>query len=124
MARTTVIASTLGAAVAVALGGYVVAGHLHQRGTLPDPIIQLGAEHTTLPMVLRDGRPIVELQINGTGPYAFILDTAAEGTVLSQELAKSLRLPVQGSARIGAPGGRTADATFVRVDRSSLEESI
>jgi hypothetical protein len=88
---------------------------------MPDPGIQLQSEVVSLPMTLADGRPIVEVHINGSGPYRFILDTGAEGTILSKSLADSLKLPVLGQARVGAPGGQgTSDASLVRLDTLQL----
>src|SRR5216684_5280116 len=39
------------------------------------------------------GRPIVDVSINGTGPYRFILDTRASMTVIADDLKDELALP-------------------------------
>src|SRR4029077_4745038 len=65
-------------------------------------------------------RPIVEVKINGKGPYRFIFDTGASGTVISNELAHELFLPALQHAQMGRPGSNTPlDAYVTKVN--SLE---
>jgi predicted aspartyl protease len=45
-------------------------------------------------------RMTVGVSIGGKGPYRFIVDTGAERTVISTELARDLRLGASGSARV------------------------
>jgi hypothetical protein len=45
---------------------------------------------TTVPMLDIGGRPMVEVRINGKGPYAFILDTGASRTALDADLATEI----------------------------------
>lgn len=40
----------------------------------------------------RDGRMTVPVRINGAGPYDFVVDTGAERTVVSEEVAAALKL--------------------------------
>lgn len=40
-----------------------------------------------------DGTPIIRARINGTGPFAFVLDTAASGTTIDPARADALALP-------------------------------
>src|SRR5215471_13002131 len=52
------------------------------------------------------GRPVIEVAINGHGPYRFILDTGAAATVVSEELSRELALaPLAGVAVASANGG-------------------
>ena len=47
-----------------------------------------------LPMEKGDqGSPVIKAHLNGEGPFAFILDTAASGTTIDPERAEKLRLP-------------------------------
>lgn len=39
------------------------------------------------------GSPVIKAHLNGKGPFAFILDTAASGTTIDPERAEKLRLP-------------------------------
>jgi predicted aspartyl protease len=57
-----------------------------------------------LPMANIGGRPVVEVRINGRGPYRFILDTGASITVVDESLQDSLRLPVAEGIQAAAQG--------------------
>jgi len=52
---------------------------------------------------MEKGRPVVEVGIDGKGPFPFVLDTGAGGTVLGSDLASELALPEAGETRIGDP---------------------
>ena len=63
------------------------------------------------------GVPIVEVTVNGTGPYPFVLDTGANVTVISRQLLRNLNVPWVGSVTIAAslgdsPQHRTEAATL------------
>ncbi len=45
-------------------------------------------------------RVTVPVSVQGTGPYRFLVDTGAEATVVSQEIATDLQLPSAGRATI------------------------
>ena len=42
-----------------------------------------------------DGHPLVQVTINGHGPYTFVLDTGASALVVSQWLVDELKLPTR-----------------------------
>ncbi len=50
-------------------------------------------------------RMTVPVQIGSTGPYRFIIDTGAQRTVVSRELAGSLRLAAGPTVRVTAMTG-------------------
>ena len=50
-------------------------------------------------------RMTVPVMINGQGPFDFVVDTGADRTVISEELAKQLNLPQTGTATLHAMGG-------------------
>jgi aspartyl protease len=45
-----------------------------------------------LPMELVAGRPVIRLMVNGKGPYAFLVSTGAQMTVIDEKLAAELAL--------------------------------
>ena len=45
-----------------------------------------------LPMELVSGRPVIRLMVNGKGPYAFLVSTGAQTTMIDQKLAVELAL--------------------------------
>jgi hypothetical protein len=76
----------------------------------------------TVPMLDVGGRPVVELSINGSGPYRFILDTGASRTVVADDLIAELKLPAingadSGPVRIDTLGLDTLMMTDVTVAR-------
>lgn len=61
---------------------------------------------TVLDMRVTDLHPTVWVQVNGKGPYAFLLDTGATGVVVEPELARELALDRQPDrARVTTPTG-------------------
>lgn len=64
-------------------------------------------------------RMTVPVHIGGNGPFAFLVDTGAERTVLSRDVAQRLRLSPSGQATlIGVAGSQTVD--LVNVDEITL----
>jgi hypothetical protein len=53
-----------------------------------------------VPMQDIGGRPVVELSINGSGPYRFIVDTGASTTVVADDLLAELKLSDAGPVRL------------------------
>jgi hypothetical protein len=47
--------------------------------------------------------PVVKAKVNGQGPFAFLLDTGAAGTVLDEEFVKSIGLELGAEQPIGDP---------------------
>ncbi len=68
-------------------------------------------------MRLVRGRPLVDVRINGGGPYPFLLDTGAAGDARADAgLVEKLKLPVVGESRGGAPGGQVVTMPIVQFD--------
>src|SRR5205814_272541 len=57
----------------------------------------------SVPLDVKSGRPVVDVLINGKGPYRFIVDTGASHSVIDSALAKELGLPVLGETHMGDP---------------------
>ncbi|MFH0982497.1 MAG: aspartyl protease family protein [Planctomycetota bacterium] len=80
----------------------------------------LPATPVAVPMELVDRLPLVQVKINGQGPYLFILDTGASLVALNKPLAGTLKLRPDKSAAVGdstGEGGRTVNV----VDLQTLE---
>jgi len=58
-----------------------------------------------IPFDLSSGRPVIEITINGEGPFPFIFDTGAGGVVIGSSLFEELGLDVTGSSLVGSPAG-------------------
>jgi len=82
----------------------------------------------TVPMQDMGGRPVVELKINGRGPYRFLLDTGAVTTVISDELGRELSLSPPAGVQVAAVGGGTRPAIVVihdlRIGDAVLQDTI
>jgi Retroviral aspartyl protease len=62
----------------------VVQAQIRVGPQVPAPAgIEVPKDGVTIPMQDMGGRPVVEIKINGKGPYRFILDTGAVTTVVS-----------------------------------------
>ncbi len=71
----------------------------------PEPILTPEAL-VTLDLMEDDGRRMrVSAKVDGRGPFPFLVDTGADHSVLSQELAKALGLPAAGFARVNGIAG-------------------
>jgi predicted aspartyl protease len=64
-------------------------------------------------------RMTVPVMVNGQGPFQFVIDTGADRTAISTELAERLGLPEDGKARLHAMGGQR-DVQIVRIDSVSV----
>jgi hypothetical protein len=93
------------------------------RNPPPPERVELRTTKTTVPMHLFGGRPVVSVNVNGKGPFQFIIDTGAGGTVVDQELARELGLPDKGRTLAGRPGASApAPAIVTRIDQLDLGE--
>ena len=83
--------------------------HVGPRVPVPSSI-EVPRDGVTVPMQDMGGRPVVELEINGKGPYRFVLDTGAVTTVVSEELSRELSLTAPADMQVAAVGGGTPPA--------------
>jgi hypothetical protein len=90
-------------------------------GGAPPPPPAPSGPVADLPLVLEQGRITVMVGINGQGPFKFILDTGAEGHVISAALASKLGLKVLGTDTVSSPGGKGMISRRVQIDVLSLE---
>jgi predicted aspartyl protease len=75
----------------------------------------------TAPFEVSSGRPMVELTVNGEGPYPFVLDTGAPGLIVRPELVEELELEVLGTTEVNSPlGGTPVEVQQVHVDSIDL----
>jgi Aspartyl protease len=77
---------------------------------------------TTVPIQYRGCFPVVEVMINGQGPFLFSIDTgSAPKADIDTALVAKLKLPVNGKVRGGDPSGRNArEFDTVAVDSIKL----
>jgi hypothetical protein len=106
-------------------------GQVQMRGDPPVPVpatIQVPGDGVTVPMQDMEGRPVIDLKINGKGPYRFILDSGAVTTVVSDELSRELSLTPPAGVQVASVGGGPAPAIVVihdvRIGDAVLEGMI
>lgn len=68
-------------------------------------------------------RMTVPVMVNGQGPFEFVVDTGADRTVISDELARKLNLPKTGTAKLHAMGG-TATVNLVKINTVQVSTNI
>lgn len=96
---------------------------------LPFTGVSASATSVTIPAEIRHGDDgsalvVVQLTINGKGPYAFALDTGASLSLIDSDLAQQLRLPVAGPpVDVSGVGGKQR-VTPVRVSVWALGAAI
>jgi len=83
----------------------------------PAHTLLAAGDTAAVPLDLRMGQPIVDVMLNGQGPYRMFLDTGAGTTVLDSTLAAELGLKSRGKTRIGDP----ADPQAIEADQVMLD---
>lgn len=67
------------------------------------------SDSATVPMQFRGQVPIVEVMVNGQGPFLFMIDTGGGlAADFDTALVASLKLPANGKVRAGDPSGQNA----------------
>lgn len=95
-----------------------VSAGLADETTAPD-------EPISAPFDVSTGRPVVQVMINGQGPFPFILDTGASGPVIRPELAETLDLPVTGEGEVRSPlSDETMTVDSVGIETLSLNGAV
>jgi Aspartyl protease len=64
-----------------------------------------GAQTVRVPIGGYDGKPTVQIWLNGTGPYKFILDTGASVTLVQRRLLQQLHISVRDPVTIRTVSG-------------------
>ncbi len=103
-------------------------GQSHMGGgpQVPAPAsIQVPGDAVTVPMQDMEGRPVIDVKIDGKGPYRFVLDTGASVTVVSDELGRELSLPPLAGVHVASKGGGPVPAIVmihdIRIGNAVLE---
>ncbi len=116
----------LAAALLVAAPAYAATpGQIAPGQIAPGPILGDAPSAATTVEAGEDqsNRMTVPVTVNGQGPFQFVIDTGADRTVISKELAEQLALPKSGTAKLHAMGG-TGQVTIVKIDRFQVSDKI
>lgn len=102
------------------------AAHAAGRAGAPTPMrmpptqFQMAADSVVIPMRLEGGRIVVDVKIGGKGPFPFLFDTGAHGSVMDLAFAHELGLPLGPEVMVGSPGGAGRPGHIVTLDRLEL----
>ncbi|MDQ5979775.1 MAG: hypothetical protein QG602_2750 [Verrucomicrobiota bacterium] len=103
------------------LASFALSGCMSRPPRLDQPPGEtiLSADRVDLPAIFVGGRPCVELKVNGQGPYRFILDTGAQATSITPQVAREAGVLIARRyvARIGGAGGHSKRAYLGAVKR-------
>ncbi|MGE3303770.1 MAG: aspartyl protease family protein [Hyphomonadaceae bacterium] len=88
------------AALTLALCGAARAQTEALAAVTPASVVEPDVEQSIQTRLSSTDRMLASVTIDGKGPYAFIVDTAAERSVISRELAEALALPEVGRSRL------------------------
>jgi CubicO group peptidase (beta-lactamase class C family) len=75
------------------------------------------APFTEVPLLRLRGLPVVEVRVNGSGPYRFVVDWGANILAVSPKLSRELRLPRLG----GGPNGEHVEVKELQVGADVFE---
>jgi len=109
---------------ALLVASFALSGCMSRSPRLHQPPEQtlLTADRVELPAILIGGRPCVDLKVNGKGPYRFLLDTGAQGTSITPQVAREAGIPTlrRHVAKMSGAGGQSRLAYIGVVDRIEL----
>lgn len=101
--------------------GQAMASHGGAKHLRPAPAqVELKEAQVIVPMDSFGGRPVVSLMLDGRGPYRFVFDSGAGGSVVSRTLTDALGVAAEGEVRVGSPGGSTNPGALVKFGKVEL----
>ncbi len=75
----------------------------------------IGATSTTVPFTLVDNRMVVQATIDGSGPFAMIVDTGTYGVVITPAVATQLKLATKAAGSATGAGSGSAQVSSTRL---------
>ncbi|HZE88704.1 MAG TPA: aspartyl protease family protein [Verrucomicrobiae bacterium] len=108
-----------------AAGAFPALAQMHGEGQLHADSISLVAGQVTVPMTLVGRHPRISVMLDGKGPYQFVLDTGAHGSVVDAAVAKELQLVELGDSELHSPLGKEGSipSKLVRIERLDLADA-
>ena len=99
-----------------AQGDPAVVAEARRRVVQPPIIVRLATQSVNVPMVGTKTLPLVNVNLNGKGPYKLLVDTGANVTILQMRVADELKLPVlrpgDASKLVALDNMQIGDASF------------
>ncbi len=73
---------------------------------MPAVAFDMDADSVSVPFELTDGHVVIEVQIDGKGPFRFLFDTGAHGSVIDRAFAREQGLAMGPEITVSSPGGK------------------
>lgn len=86
----------------------------------PAVTCELAADSVVVPMQIVGGRIRVDVMIGGKGPFPFLFDTGASGSVMDLAFARQQGLALGPEVRVGSPNGGGRPGRMVTLDTLRL----
>jgi len=87
---------------------------VHMRA--PAFTCELASDSVVVPIHLVGGHVLVDVKIGGKGPFRFVFDTGAGGSVMDLAFAKAQGLALGEEAMVGSPNGAGRPGRMVKLD--------
>jgi len=93
------------------------APHMHRVVMRPPAFTcELAADSVVVPMRLIGGHIGIDVMVEGKGPFLFLFDTGASGSVMDLEFAKRQGLALGSEIMVGSPNGGGRPGRMVKLD--------
>jgi len=83
-------------------------------------LTSLGSQSATIPFTYFDNRIVIQCSIDGTGPFAMIVDTGSPDVVVTPETAQRLQLDVRSAGTVTGAGNNAVEQGSTHLQRLSL----
>lgn len=93
----------------------------HAPISASDYTIAGGKSSTVLPFELFDNRQLIQVKVNGQGPFTFVLDTGA-GNLITPEVAEKLGLKLSREFQTGGVGEKSVTGWRTKVAKVEVGE--
>lgn len=86
----------------------------------PAVAFELAGDSVAVPITMHDGHIGVRVLVNGAGPFPFLFDTGAHGSVMDLAFAQERGFALGQQVMVGSPGGAGRPGNLVTIDRLEL----
>ncbi len=90
----------------------------------PSRLLEFSGENVTIPIRFLYDRPVVDVKVNGQGPFTLLLDTGSTGISLEKRIVKQLKLPDSGTITRTNAASEQFESRLFGVDRIELGEAV
>ena len=89
----------------------------------PSRLLEFSGDSVAIPIRFLNNRPVVDVKVNGQGPFSLLLDTGSTGISLEKGVVKQLKLPDSGTVTRTNAASEQFEARLFGVDLIEIGES-